>query len=100
MILKNIDISIGGKAISQICKTVIFKNHSVSIGGRPNPEIAKTAIFTNWLLSNGGNAIFEVCKRSIDKKDYFPAGKVAPGHCLKCTPGVCGRDVEASGGGL
>ena len=88
-------LSSGGKATSEMCKTVILENHCISIGGRAISEIAKTASFTNWLLSSGGKTIFEVWTRSIVEKGYFPDGKVASGHCPRCTQGVCGRDVRA-----
>ena len=64
---------IGGKAISEICKTAIFKHHRISIGGRAISDIAKTALFNNWLLRNGGSMISEVWKRSmLEKKGRWP----------------------------
>ena len=95
MIFNNIDISIGGKAISEMCKRVIFKNQCISSGGKAISEIAKTVIFINWLLSSGESTIFGFCKRSTVKQGYFPAGKVAQSHCLICTSESARRDVEA-----
>ena len=72
-------LSSGGKATSEMCKTVIFENHCISIGGRAISEIAKTAIFTNWLLSNGGKAISEMCKTMIFKNQCIVnASRIPP----------------------
>ena len=65
-------LSSGGKATSEMCKTVTFENHCISIGGRAISEIAKTAIFIIWLLSSGGKAISEMCKTvNLQKSLYF-----------------------------
>ena len=88
-------LSNGGKAISEMCKTVIFKNHCISIGFRAIYEIAKTVTFTKWLLSSGESTIFEFWKCSNVNKGYFPAGNVTQSQCLRMPPESARRDVRA-----
>ena len=55
-------ISIGGRAISEIAKTVIFTIWLLSSGGKATSEMCKTVIFENHCISIGGRAISEIAK--------------------------------------